>query len=454
MSIFHACDIRGIAGKDLSDVMARKIGLAIGTRLTGQAVVVGGDIRLSTPALQRILIDSLCESGCRVIDIGTVATPVFYFALKTTGAAGGVMVTASHNPAQYNGFKLVFGQQPVSEDDINEIACMVEREEKVNGAGTWDKLSVIEAYVRQTAEKADAGNLKIVLDAGNGATSRIAPRLYRALGYQVEELFCAADGAFPNRPPNPALAENLAALGEAVRRSGAACGIAFDGDGDRVGFVDENGRPVDNDDILILIAKSYLETEHGSIVYDAKCSMVVPEEIALAGGTAVMARAGHTFSKAAFLRENALFAGEISGHFFFRELGYDDGMFAGLKVCEFIARHGALSSLIDGIPNYLLTPDIRVPYTGHDKEAILDALAKQLTAYKPNRIDGVRIEFSDGWAMIRASVTEPLFTLRFEARTPERLREIAGILLAALPLPVRAAVEAKLPQSLAKEKRS
>jgi phosphomannomutase / phosphoglucomutase len=445
MSIFHACDIRGIAGKDLSDVMARKIGLAVGLKLTGRTVVVGGDIRLSTPALLRIMLDALAESGCRVIDIGTVATPLFYFALARTGAAGGVMVTASHNPGPYNGFKLVLGPQPVSEADVLEIAGLVEQDARVYGAGTIEQQSVLEAYLEFTAARARQGKLKVVVDAGNGATSRIAPRLFRSLGYEVVELYCEPDGDFPNRPPNPAQAENLTALGEEVRASQAAIGVAFDGDGDRVSFVDENGRPVENDDIIVLLARYYLDRQPGTIVYDAKCSMVVAEEIAKAGGRPVMARAGHTFSKAAFLKEEALFAGEISGHFFFRELGYDDGMFAALKICEFVASRGSLAVLIDAIPNYLLTPDIRIPYPHGDKEAVLAEAAGKLARYNPDRLDGVRIEFDDGWGMIRASVTEPLFTLRFEAKSSQRLRQISTILLAALPEDIRRAVLDELP---------
>jgi phosphomannomutase/phosphoglucomutase len=426
--------------------MARRIALAVGVKLVGKKVVVGGDIRLSTPALQKIVIDALAESGCRVVDIGTVATPLFYFALKKTGAEGGVMVTASHNPGPYNGFKLVLGPLPVTEEDILEIAALVERDARVYGAGSIEPLPVAKDYLEVTASKAKPGNLKVVVDAGNGATAPFASRLFRSLGYEVTELYCTADGNFPNRPPNPALAENLTALGEKVRACGAALGIAFDGDGDRVGFVDENGRPIDNDDIIVLLARYYLEREPGTIIYDAKCSMVVPEEITKAGGRPVMARAGHTFSKAAFLSEQALFAGEISGHFFFRELGYDDGLFAGLKIAEFVAGHGSLAALVDDIPNYLLTPDIRVPYAGTDKAAILSAVAARLAAYNPNLIDGVRIEFADSWGMIRASVTEPLFTLRFEAKTSPRLREITGILLAALPEGVRQAVAAKMPE--------
>lgn len=447
MNIFQACDIRGIASKELSDVMARRIALAVGVRLTGQKIVIGGDIRLSTPRLQRIMIDGLVESGCQVVDIGTVATPVFYYALKATGATGGVMVTASHNPSQYNGFKLVLGPKPVSEEDVAQIGHMVARNARTQGNGQVTQRPVIADYIEYTASKARPGKLKVVLDAGNGATATIAPKLFERLGYEVIAINCIPDGRFPNHPPNPALAENLMALGEAVRTHGAALGIGFDGDGDRVGFVDETGRPLDNDDIMVLIARHYLAGEKGAIIYDAKCSMVVPEEVVKAGGRPVMARAGHTFSKTAFLRENALFAGEISGHFFFRELGYDDGMFSGLKVCQLVADQGSLAAQVDNIPNYLLTPDIRVPYHKPDKAAVLSQVANKLAAYNPNLIDGVRIEFDDGWGMIRASVTEPLFTLRFEAKTPDRLQAITAILLEALPTDVREAVKAKLPQA-------
>lgn len=446
MKIFHACDIRGVAGTELTNDIAHKIGLAIGVKLTGQKVVVGGDIRLSTPTLKEIMINALLESGCDVIDIGTVATPVFYYALKSTGSTGGVMVTASHNPGKYNGFKMVLGPNPISEDDILEIKALVEADVSVTGTGTVTRLPIIEQYIKYTKTLAQPSSMRVVVDSGNGATSEIASALFRELGYDVVELYCEPDGHFPNRSPNPALAENLQGLGQAVRQSGAQLGVAFDGDGDRVAFVDENGRAVDNDDIIVLVARYYLEQGPGTIIYDAKCSMVAPEEIRKAGGRPIMARAGHTFSKAAFIAEKALFAGEISGHFFFRELGYDDGMFAGLKICEFVATHGSLAKLVDEIPSYILTPDIRIPYKGNDKEAILDAAAERLAQYTPNRIDGVRIEFNDGWGMIRASVTEPLFTLRFEAKEAARLQEIVQILLSALPEAIANAVREALPQ--------
>lgn len=445
MKIFHACDIRGIAGVELTNEIAYKIGRALGVKLQGQKVVVGGDIRLSTPVLKEIMINALLESGCDVVDIGTVATPVFYYALKVTQGTGGVMVTASHNPGPYNGFKLVLGANPVSVEDILEIKQLVEEGTQVSGTGTLTVMPILEEYIAYTGTLAQKSQLRVVVDAGNGATSEIAPALFRTLGYDVVELYCQPDGHFPNRSPNPALAENLQGLGRKVLESGASLGVAFDGDGDRVAFVDENGRAVDNDDIIVLLARYYLEQEPGTIIYDAKCSMVAPEQIIKAGGRPIMARAGHTFSKAAFIQEKALFAGEISGHFFFCELGYDDGMFAGLKVCEFVASHGSLAALVDEIPNYILTPDIRVIYKGADKEAILDAVASTLVHYSPNRIDGVRIEFEDGWGMIRSSVTEPLFTLRFEAKTSQRLHEIIEILLSALPENIKGLVRTALP---------
>ncbi len=451
MGIYQACDIRGVFGKDLSREEAERISLALGFILAGKTVVVGGDYRLSTPELMSILVQGLCESGCKILNIGQAATPVFYYALKQSNAQAGIMITASHNPAEYNGFKLVLGDMPVSEDDIQRIAALA-----ANGVrlpqpnGIVRDYPVTDEYLDFTANIGQAGNLHIVVDAGNGATSLIAPRLYRALGYQVTELFCQPDGNFPNRPPNPALAPNLKQLGEKVVAVKADFGIAFDGDGDRAGFVDEHGRPLDNDDIMIILAKQYLRKQQGTIIYDAKCSMVVPEEIVKAGGRAIMARAGHTFAKAAFISENAVFAGEISGHFFFRELGYDDGMFAGIMVAQAVAEHGSLAAMADNIPNYYLTPDIRVPYLQADKEQVIAQVAHKLSAYLVNRIDGVRVEFSDGWGMIRSSVTEPLFTLRFEAKSRPRIQEISAILIAALPVELQNTVQAEVEKYLSR----
>lgn len=444
MSVFKACDIRGVADRDLTDEVTGQIAKAIGVKLSGKRIVVGNDVRLSSPRIKAITIRELVASGCEVVDIGTVATPMFYYAVKHCQATGGVMITASHNPAPYNGFKLILGDQPIQEADILAIKDLYEKKSEIRKKGSIEKVNIIDTYIEDMAKKAVPGKLKIVLDAGNGAVSDFAPNFYRACGYEVIELFCTPDGNFPNRPPNPALPENLTQLCEKVKECKADLGIAFDGDGDRAGFVDETGRAVDNDDILVLLARNFLEKEKGTVVYDAKCSMVVPEQITLAGGTPLMARAGHTFIKEKFLQEKAVFAGELSGHFFFCALGYDDGMFAGTQVCEYVMKHGKLSQLIDAIPNYILTTEIRIDYLLDDKDEVLAGIAARLKDYPVNLIDGVRVEFPDGWGMIRSSVTQPLFTLRFEAHTKERLSEIQEILLQALPMNLRDELREKL----------
>lgn len=436
MSIFKACDIRGIADRDLTDEQTRSIACALGVKLTGQTVVVGGDIRYSTMRIKKIMVRELAASGCRVLDIGTVATPVFYYAIDKLGADSGVMVTASHNPAEYNGFKMVFGSRPITENDVQEVRLLSEVGQMVRADGTCETVDVIEDYLTDISAICARGSLKVVLDAGGGATSDIAPALFRRMGYDVVELFCKPDGSFGDRPPNPAIPANLAKLGEAVRACGAKLGIGFDGDGDRAGFVDERGRAIDNDKMLVLLAKSYLEKEKGAVIYDAKCSMLVPEGIASAGGRPVMARAGHTFCKAAFQNENAVFAGEISGHFFFRELGHDDGMFAGLKMCEMVEQHGSLAQMADALPSYILTDEYRVCGQDYDMNETLDTIAERLRDYQPNRIDGVRIETADGWGMIRASVTEPIFTLRFEGKQQQEIDRLQTLFFAAMDRPL------------------
>lgn len=445
MSIYQACDIRGRADRELTDELVQRIGWALGTLYTGQTVLVGGDVRLTTEKYKIILTEALLESGCNVLDIGIVATPVFYYAYKKMNLNGGVMVTASHNPPEYNGFKLLFGSEPTREEQIQQISRLVDEGARTYGQGQKTTLDVGQDYLNDTAKWFTFHQpLKVVVDGGNGAASLFAPELYQRAGLEVIELFCEPDGRFPNRKPNPALPENLVALTEAVREHHADVGVAFDGDGDRVGIVSEQGDVVPTEFIMALIAQQALAGEKGAIIYDSKCPLVVPETVRKMGGKAVMARAGHTFSKQAFLDEQALFAGEISGHFFFRELGYDDGMFGGLKVCQLIAERGSLSQQIAQFPQSVLTPDIRVRYEAGDKALVLDELADALKEYKPNRIDGVRLDFDDAWGLIRSSVTEPLFTLRFEAKNETALKKVMTVFLKALPERVRQPIEAEL----------
>ncbi len=448
LSIFKACDIRGVYGRELTAGIARQIGRSIGRRLQGESVVVGGDVRISTPDLKDNLITGLVEAGCRVVDIGIVPTPAFHFARRFLGAAGGVMVTASHNPAEYNGFKAAFGDRSITMAEIREIEMEIAADDRSRASGGEVVCAeIIPEYRREIRDKLlgfvarEAGRtlppLRVVIDCGNGCYSRIAPDLFRELGYEVAELFCEEDGRFPNRGPNPAVAENLAALAGRVRVEKAGLGLAFDGDGDRVAFVDGRGNIVENDKIFAALARHMIESHPGGkVVYDVKCSSLVPDEVIRSGGIPVMERAGYAFIHAAFRREDAILGGEISGHFFFQGLATDDGLFAALAVADLARRKGGLGALIDALPRYHTTPDLRLPYHGADKEELLAELAEHLRndpGCRLSLIDGVRGEFADGWGLVRSSVTEPLLTLRFEARERGDLTRIKDRFLSSAP---------------------
>jgi phosphomannomutase/phosphoglucomutase len=436
MDIFKACDVRGIYGQELTEDVAHRLGHAVGDIMRGKRLVVGGDLRLSTPALKQALIGGLVEAGGHVLDVGVVPTPSFYFAIRHLEADGGVMVTASHNPAPYNGFKINLGPSPVTEAELAEIERRVEAGQFSPGVGSATPVEIMPVYEDfiQASFVGAAGGLRVVIDAGNGSASRVAPHCFRRLGYQVIELFCEPDGRFPNRAPNPALPENLSALRARVPEAGADMGVAFDGDGDRVVFTDEKGQPVESEVSAVLIARRVLTDKPGRpVIYDLKCSSIVAEEVRRLGGVPIMERSGHAFIRAALIHEGAAFAVEISGHFFFAELEGDDGLFAALSFARLVAESGrSLSDLVASVPRYPITPDIRIPYQG-DMEALLAQASRAFSDYEVNTLDGVRVEFPDGWGLIRASVTEPLITLRFEARTWERLAEIERLFVSRLP---------------------
>jgi phosphomannomutase/phosphoglucomutase len=410
------------------------LGRAAGGKSGKGTALVAGDVRLSTPALKEALVRGLVDAGCRVTDAGILTTPAFYFAVRSTRAAVGVMVTASHNPPEYNGFKLVFHGRPVSQAELAGLERSIAAGPPGAGQGdcrpdgTW-----LERYCDYLVGRFPPGEFKVVLDCGNGACSRPAPQVFRALGYRVVELFCVPDGRFPNRPPNPALKENLAALSRRVVEEGAVLGIAFDGDGDRVAFVDETGRPLEDDRILALLARHQLGRQRGVVVYDSKCSLVVAEEVARLGGTPLMARSGHAFVGRAFREHDALLAGELSGHFFWRDPGFDDGIFSSLVLAGLLHESGISLSMLDrSLPCYHTTPDIRLPFTGDGPELVEDA-ARQLGGLSLSRLDGVRVELADAWGMVRPSVTEPLVTLRFEGKSRESLSRVVALVLGALP---------------------
>ena len=325
MSIFKSCDIRGRYGDALTPAVARRLGQAVGAHVGATAVLVAGDVRPSTIPLKSALMDGLVTAGCRVVDLGIVPTPAFYFARDHLGITPAVMVTGSHNPPGDNGFKVNPGPWPITEPEIARLQAWMESGETITRpGGLCDKSDILPAY------EADLGKRfqpllnqpglrlpKVLVDAGNGCYSHVAPRVMRTLGLEVVPLFCEPDGRFPNRHPNPAVAAHLSKASEMVQRHGADLGVAFDGDGDRAVFIDNVGRVVESDRSIVLFTRHLLSERRGEVVYDLKCSSVVAEEVERAGGTPVMEKSGHTFIKTTLLRRKAMLGGEISGHFFF-----------------------------------------------------------------------------------------------------------------------------------------
>jgi len=439
MGIFKACDVRGAYGQDLTDDIVYRIGRALGTLAGGRTVIVGGDVRISTPALKSALTRGLTESGAEVLDIGTVPTPAFYFARHYLKADVGTMITASHNPPEFNGLKLTLGTLPITEEELDSVGRLAESGHFSHGNGsllTTDIIPAYESFMQSVAPRAaQAASFKIVIDCGNGCYSEPAPAVFRSFGYRTEELFCTPDGTFPNRSPNSAAPESLAALCRKVRDTGAHLGVAFDGDGDRVAFVDDRGRFLTSDKAIVILARHILNNNSGvKVVYDLKCSSVVPEAVTQAGGIPIPERSGHTFIKTRMIVEEAVFGGEISGHYFYRELrGGDDGLYSALLMAGILAAGGCrLSDLADSIAEYATTPDIRLPFSG-DGEQIIARIADHFPTADVSKLDGVKVSFPGGWGLARISVTEPAITLRFEAENGDRLREIVDVFLEPAP---------------------
>jgi len=437
MSIFKACDIRGVYPDELCEDDALAIGRAIGSELAGGSCVLGGDLRPSTPALKDALRDGLCCAGASVIDVGQAPTPVVYWAGRALGTRGAAVVTASHNPPQYNGIKFALGERPTTPEVVARIERRVRAGEFASGIGEVTRRDVRRTYLDWLAERfaGTAPGLKALVDAGNGCAATWAPDALRRAGLEVVELFCEPDGTFPNRSPNPSSAEVLAEAGRVVRQAGADFAAAFDGDADRVVFLDERGGFIDSDKTIILFARDALSREPGAvIVHDLKCTWQVAREVERAGGRPVRERSGYSFIKSRLIDEDAAFAGEASGHLFFREIGGDDGIYAALRMAELLSGTGEpLSRLVASIPEYFVSPDIRMPIPGGDGRRVIEALVGAFADRPQDYTDGVRIEFDDGWALCRMSVTEPVITLRFEGSTPQALERIKLRVLAEIP---------------------
>ena len=437
MSIFKDCDIRGIYPTEIDDDAAYLIGRALSTLHPGARLCVGGDVRISTPAIKAAFIRGLSEGGARVVDIGVIPTPALYFALSSGDYDGGATVTASHNPPQYNGIKFMFGPDPVTRADIDAVRALVKSGDFANAPGEVSHYDLLPDYIESMVRRFKAHKpLKILVDAGNGAMSAAAPEALRRCGYEVVELFCEEDGAFPGRDPNPADYSHLDAARAKVVESGADFGVAFDGDGDRAVFIDETGRAVENERSLALFIRRLLRNRPTAVVYDQKCSSAVKRAALEMGGDPAPERSGHAFIKRHFLRDSAAIAGEVSGHFFFGELGYDDGLFAALMMADIVAESGlTLSHLVSDIVIPPITPDLRVycPYAEMNEWLRrIEALAEGRPC-AVSKLDGVRLDFPDGWLLVRKSVTAEQITFRAEADSPERLREILQMAADVLP---------------------
>jgi phosphomannomutase/phosphoglucomutase len=431
--VFREYDIRGVAGTDLTEETVGLVARALGTQVRaagGRRVVLGRDVRLSSPAFARAASAGLTATGCDVVDLGVVPTPLTYFAAQVLDVHGLCMITGSHNPPEYNGMKIGVGKTTLYGEAIQEILRVVQRGEFASGTGTVTPHDIVAPYQDYVAKNLRLGprKLKVVVDAGNG-TGGVAVPIFQRLGLEVVPLFVEPDGRFPNHHPDPTVEKNLEDLKRKVRETGADLGIAYDGDSDRVGAVDELGQVLWGDQLMILFSRAILaEVPGAAIVGEVKCSFTLYDDIARRGGRAIMWKAGHSLIKAKMKEEHALLAGEMSGHIFFghRWLGFDDGIYASGRLLELLSRTPQpLSSLLADVPRTFSTPELRVDCPEDKKfELVRRAQAYFSERYRAVTVDGVRIEFPDGWGLVRASNTQPILVLRFEATTEKRLAEI------------------------------
>ncbi|TDI86923.1 MAG: phosphomannomutase/phosphoglucomutase [Caldithrix sp.] len=436
-TVFREYDIRGIADEDLVDENIVSLGKGIGTFLSRQgakSLVIGRDIRLSSERLRNALIEGLLSTGVNVIDVGVCLTPVQYFGIIHLDADGGVMITGSHNPIEYNGFKISKrGVAPVYGEEIQEIRKLIEGEDFETGSGELVKKDVISDYVDMIKSKLNFGRkLKLVIDAGNGTAGILAPQLWRDLGCDVVELYCEPDGTFPNHLPDPTVPKYVVDLQKKVLEVGADVGIGYDGDTDRVGVIDEKGRMIFADKLIAILIREVLQKHPGGkIVFDVKCSQALPEEIIKFGGEPVMYKTGHSLLKAKMKELQSPLAGEMSGHIFYSDdfFGFDDAVYVSGRLLRIMSNTDkTLAELVDEIPSFESTPEIRIEATDEDKFKIVAELSEHFKrSYETIDIDGARVLFGDGWGLVRASNTQPVLVLRFEARSKERLAEIIEI---------------------------
>jgi phosphomannomutase/phosphoglucomutase len=440
--IFREYDIRGIVDTQLTRPMATHLGRAIGTTVRqggGKTVVVGADCRASGLWLKEALIAGLNASGCDTFDIGVGPTPLGYWAIQHLKADGGVQITGSHNPPEYNGFKLTLLGRSLHGPDIQKLYKLIDSEAYTDGHGKNAQRPILQAYIDDLAKllKPAKRKLKVVIDAGNGTGGITAEPLYKKLGYDVIPMYCEMDGTFPNHHPDPSVEENIAELKAAVKKHHADVGLAFDGDADRVGVVDSAGEVVWGDKVMVLLSRAVLQEVPGAcIIGEVKCSKTLYDDIAAKGGRGIMWRTGHSLIKQKMKEEHAELAGEVSGHIFFkhRYYGFDDGVYAGGRLLEILSSGTEnLTQRLADVPKTVTTPEIRFDCPDNIKFKLVErAIAyfrdgAQKGGYKVIDIDGARVEWPDAWGLVRCSNTTPILVLRFEAPTQARLQEIRSM---------------------------
>ena len=434
-SIFKAYDIRGIVDKELTPEVVRAIGQAIGSESIDKGergVAVGRDGRLSGMMLMDSLKAGLIESGCHVIDVGMVPTPLVYFSTYTKGATSGVMITGSHNPPEYNGFKIMIAGETLSSNRIQDLYKRIINQDYSSGAGSSMSVNIDDDYITTVSNDIKLEKqLSIVVDCGNGVAGNIAPKLFEALGVKVSKLFCLVDGRFPNHHPDPSKLENLQDLIKEVLETGADMGFAFDGDGDRLGLIDNKGNVIWADRQMILYARDILGRNTGAkIVFDVKCSSLLPKDISEHGGEPVMSRTGHSFIKAKLKETGAELGGEMSGHIFFKErwYGFDDALYTGARLLEILSKTDkTCAQVFAELPDSINTPEINIHFEkqGQQFEA-MEKLTKTVDfpGAEITTIDGVRVDYNNGWGLVRPSNTTPCLVLRFEASNENLLKKI------------------------------
>ena len=444
-SAFKAYDIRGVVGRDIDAAFAEHLGRAFGSAAVQageRAVAVGRDGRVSGAMLVAALIRGLASTGLDVVDLGAVTTPMLYYVAATRGAHGcnsGIQITGSHNPKDYNGFKMVLAGKAIYGDEIQGLRSRIEAEDYMKGSGRAAAMDVLAEYrARISGDCRLARPMKIVVDSGNGIPGASAPGILRALGCEVIELYSEVDGDFPNHHPDPSQPENLAELIRTVKRSGAELGLAFDGDGDRLGVVTKDGQIIYPDRQLMLFATDILaRVKGGTVIFDVKCTQRLAPVIRKAGGTPLMCKTGHSLVKAKLRETGAPIAGEMSGHIFFAErwYGFDDATYTAARLLEILSRSPDPSRVLNALPTSFSTPELNVPCAeGEPRRVVADLLRAAIFpgASEIITIDGLRVDYDDGFGLIRASNTTPVLVLRFEGHTAAALKRIETELMAAL----------------------